>query len=301
MIDRQALWQMQVFVEILDAGSIAGGARALGMGASAASKVLGQLEERLGARLLQRTTRRMRLTREGELYAPRARSLIAQLEALEDQVGGATERLSGVVSMTAPPVLGRKVLIPVLTDFLEQHPEVVVELDLSGEHVDLVAQSVDLAVRVAARIGSGDLVMRRVAETPFALVASPDYIAAHGRPERLEDLGRHAVLALKHEGPGDTWTFVRDDETVDVRVDGPLRCTSADALAHAARRSLGIARLPRYLVQGDLDSGALVRVLPRVPLELPSVFILYAHAGLMPRRVRVLMDVLVERVGAILA
>lgn len=285
-MDRDALWAMEVFVAVTEGGSLAAGARRLRVTPSAVSKQLAKLERRLRVRLLQRTTRSLRATPAGERYGLEARRAIAAAQAAEAVGRGEAEAIAGQLRVSAPTLLGQELVAPLAARFLAAHPGVTMELELTDRFVDLVGESVDVAVRVASRLPASGLVAARIGTLAWQFVASPAYVKARGLPRRPEELAAHACLDLAHGSDRGRWrmTFGRREATVDVR--GPLVATSLTALHRAAREGLGIAQLPTYLVEDDLRERRLVVVLPSAGLARRAVWAVQPSRAFVPGRVR---------------
>lgn len=293
MIDKATLWDMQLFVAVIEGGSIAAGARAAAVTASAASKRITALEERLGVRLLQRTTRSLRTTDEGERYLVRAKDLLAGFAALESDVREQRGSLSGDVRLSAPTLLGQEVVSRVVARFSVAHPEVRVRLSLVDRLVDLTAESIDLAVRISDRLRSKELVARHAGVITSIPVASPAYLERRGRPTDAASLVGHALLELEHATPRGEWTLSRRDATEVIPVRGTLVVSSLGAIHRAALEGAGIAMLPTYLVADDLASGRLERALPATYSDRRTVFVVQPSRTYVPARVRALADALV--------
>lgn len=299
-IDRDALWDMQVFAAVVDGGSIAAGARAVGATPSAISKRLAALERRLGTRLLHRTTRQLRITTEGATYVERARELlhtVAKLESCMQENGGA---LRGEIRISAPTLLGQELLTGVIARFLRQHPEVSAHLELSDRLVDLVSEPFDVAIRVATHLEAKELIARRVGVLETILVASPGYVKERGAPENVASLSTHAVLEAAFDGNRGRWDLQTRSGIKSVAVRGPLVCSSLGALRQAALAGLGVAQLPRYLVQSDLRARRLVHLLPKCTADQRSVFVVRASRAFVPSRVRALTEFIARELPALL-
>lgn len=297
-VDRDTLWDMQVFAAVVDGGSIAAGARTMGVSPSATSKRVAALEQRLGVRLLHRTTRHLRVTSEGAGYLERARDLLRQLEALESRTREEGGALSGEIRLTVPVVIGHQLIAPIVTKFLLEHPQVTMHFDLSDRFVDLASEPFDLAIRVAAKLDGKELIARRIGHVSSVMVAAPAYIERHGAPRTIAQLSDHAVLELASSTqPWRLHTLGGDATNIPIR--GPMVCSTTEALRTATRAGLGIARLPGYLIRNDLASGALT--LLDLPPDRRPVFLVRASRAYTPLRVRELADVLARGVGDSLA
>lgn len=294
-VDRDALWDMQVFAAVVDGGSIAAGARTMGVSPSATSKRIAALEQRLGVRLLHRTTRHLRVTSEGAGYLERVRDLLRQLEALESRTREEGGALSGEIRLTVPVVIGHHIVAPIVTQFVLDHPQVTMHFDLSDRFVDLASEPFDLAVRVASKLEGKELIARRLGQVESILVAAPAYIDRAGEPRTIAQLSEHAVLELTTATlPWRTHTLGANAANIPIR--GPMVCSTTEALRTAARAGLGIARLPYYLIQDDLRAGTL-RVLTDLPPDKRSIYLVRASRAYVPVRVRELGDVLAAKIA----
>jgi DNA-binding transcriptional LysR family regulator len=286
VFERDALWEMHVVASVIDGGSVAAAARELRVTPSAVSKQLARVEQRLGVRLVERTTRRLRATAAGLRYRDHAVKLLRSLEDAEDDVRADSRVPRGLVRVTAPTLYGQEVVASVIARFLTKFPDVQVELILDDALVDLVKERIDIAIRVTTELPPSGLVVRRAGEIDYLLAASPRYLEHCPPLERAADLGAHACLELAHDPDRGQWRLVEHGRSATVKVTGPLTSTSLVALHRAALEGIGITQLPRYLAQQALDDGRLVHVLPSVSLRGRRVFALHAAGRLAPIRVR---------------
>jgi DNA-binding transcriptional LysR family regulator len=284
---------LAVFVRVVEAGSFAAAARSLRTTPSAASKRVAGLEQRLGVRLLARTTRSLALTEPGaELFA-RASRILHDIESAEVAVsrhGGAPR---GTLRVSVPTSFGEARVVPSLPRFLERHPEVSVELSVCDRFVDVVAERFDLAVRVGTVAAEG-LVVRRLGEAAAVVVAAPAYLAARGAPAAPDDLLRHDCLRYTLVPAGHEWRFTDRRGTRAVPVSGRVASDHGGSLREAALQGLGLAWLPRYMVDDDLRTGRLVAVLTRwATRTYPIQAVLPPGRGPLPKT-RAFVDFLVE-------
>jgi DNA-binding transcriptional LysR family regulator len=275
--------EMQAFAAVADAGSFVRAAESLQVSKTAVSRLIGDLEARLGVRLLHRTTRRLSLTAEGEVFHARCKALTADVEEAEAEV---TARAGEAVGQL-------RHLAPLWPAFLQQHPKVTLDVTLADRIIDLVDEGYDLAVRIA-QLPASSLVSRKIASTRLVLCASPDYLRRHGEPSHPADIARHAVFTYTLLATGDTWNFEGPDGPVEVRVTPRLRSNNGDTCCAAALQHQGIVLQPSFMVSHHLRAGALVEVLPQYrSLEL-GVYALYASRRHVTPKVRVVIDFLVD-------
>lgn len=286
-----------VFAEAAQARSISAAARRLGMTSMTASRRVAAMERELGVRLLHRTTRSLSLTSEGEAYLPHALTLLAQEAEGRAAVSPDQSGAAGLLRLTASAPFGRKVVTPMLSGFLADHPALRVELLLDDEVTDIAARGIDLALRIGPLRDSA-LLARRLADNPRGLYAAPDYIAARGSPGAMADLHAHDCLLP----PGVThWTFQGGGKTLRQRVNGRFASDGYEALKEAAVRGLGIARLSSWYVQEDLAAGRLVEVaLKDAALPQDAIYAVYPASPFMPLKVRLFIEAFRAHLGGAL-
>lgn len=293
MID---LNDMAVFVRVIEEASFVGAARRLGLPKSTVSRRVADLEARLGVKLLHRTTRMVRATEAGTAYYERCAPLIAAAEEAERAVLRSQEAPSGLLRVTAPMLLGERLLAPVVFEYLRAWPDVRVALHLADEWVDLVEGGFDLAFR-AGVLPDSSLVARRLGTATVCLVASPAYVSARGAPPSVASLREHACIVVG-AGPGPhTWTLVDHDGPRHVPVNGPLVVNQVALALQAALAGLGVARLPRFLCEPELAAGRLVEVLADRPPAGGGVYAVLPGGRAPPTKVRVFLDLVNARLG----
>jgi len=291
-----------VLLRVVRAGSFRSAATQLGMPKTSVSRKVAELEEYLGAQLLQRTTRTLSLTDAGAAFLERAEGAIEQVEAAEHAVSELQRAPRGRLRVTATVAFGQALLAPLLADFLHAYPEVQVTLHLTDRQVDLVAERFDVAVRVGA-LADSSLVAHRVGGSVVRLFASPRYLEAHGTPRRPLDLARHNCLLIAKAGlaPRATWPLGKGKRVREVSVAGRLVVDDFIVLREAAVRGLGIARLPEVHAREALQSGALVSVLDAyAPPEMP-MHLVHLGGRHLPPRTRALIEFLRPRLATRLA
>jgi DNA-binding transcriptional LysR family regulator len=288
--------EMQVFAAVVDAGSFVKAADALGTSRAATSRIVGELEARLGVRLLHRTTRRLSMTEEGEVFHARCKELLAGVDEAEAEITAHAGEAVGKLKVNVPVSFGLTHLAPLWPAFMKRHPKVALEVVLADRMVDLVDEGYDLAVRIA-RLPSSSLISRRLATTRMILCASPTYLRQHGTPAHPSEIASHAVMAYTLLSTGDTWQFEAPDRTqgvVSVKVAPRLHSNSGETCCAAALRHQGIVLQPSFLVGEHLKSGELVEVLPQYRSFELGVYAVYPTRKHVTAKVRVLIDFLVE-------
>jgi DNA-binding transcriptional LysR family regulator len=280
--------EMATFVAIIEEGSLAAAARRLGRSPPAVTRILAALEQRLGARLIQRTTRRLSATDAGERFFVSCQRLLAQLDEIEQAAAGAGASPRGRLRITAPSLFGRLHVAPVVGAFLDRHPDVQVELVLLDRVVELIDEGFDLAVRIG-HLPDSSLVVRKVGTVRRVVCATPGYLARAGLPASPHDLARHDIVAFTGTGGAETWRFRVNERTVTVPVKPRLSVNQADAAVAAALEGRGITRILSYQL-ALAPAGALTLLLePFEPEPLPVQLVYPAHRLVAPS-VRAFVD-----------
>jgi DNA-binding transcriptional LysR family regulator len=286
--------EMRVFTAVVDAGSFVAAADALEMSKAAVSRYVSELEQRLGVRLLHRTTRRLSLTEEGEVFLARCRELLAGLDEAEAEVNERGGSAVGLLKVSAPVSFGVLNLAPLWADFMAAHPQLTLDLTLTDRMIDLVDEGFDMAVRIA-RLPSSSLVSRRLASTRMVLCASPRYLRKHGTPKHPQELAAHTVLAYNLLSTRDTWEFEGPQGTATVKVRPRLHTNSGDTCRAVALGHGGIVLQPSFLVDRDLQGGDLVEVMPKYRSSELGIHAVYPTRKHVPPKVRLLIDFLAVR------
>ena len=281
-----------LLVRVVEAGSLRAAARLTGVPKSTLSRKLAELEDRLGARLLQRTTRRIGLTEPGRAYYEQASAAVTQLLEAERNVVQAQAEPRGTLRITASNSVGNMLLPEVLLAFLEAHPQVRATVELTDRVVDLVQEGFDLAIR-AGPLADSSLVVQRLADLDMHVYASAGYLERYGRPRTPDDLARHQVLVFS--SVGDAWTFVSRRRAVTVKVEGRLVVNSLPLLRDAAVSGLGLARLPSVIAASAEAQGRLVRVLEAYAPRPAPLHAVYPSARFVSPAMRALVAMLKER------
>jgi DNA-binding transcriptional LysR family regulator len=285
------LEDLRTFVEVADAGGVTPAARRLGLSKSIVSRRLARLEEGLGAQLLSRTTRGASLTEAGATFREHAARVVAELETARDAIAPEGD-VRGRLRIAAPLTFGVTHLAPVLAELARRHPALHVHVHYSDRFIDLVGEGFDAGVRVGY-LADSNLVTRRIAPIRGKCVASPDYIKANGEPRTPEALLEHNCLMQGVE----PWPFVVAGKTITMRPQGRFKADNGEALAAAAIAGLGIAALPDFVIEPHIASGALAPVLADYPPPEAGLYVVRPPGAFASRKVRALIDILVERFG----
>lgn len=281
------------FVAVVEAGSFAAGARRLHLSRSAVGKAVARLEERLGVRLFQRTTRSLSLTDDGQAFFEHCQQAIAALMAGQAVVETGNKVVSGTLRVTMPVLFGRLCVAPILMRLAAQHPALTLELDFRDQHVDLIESGMDLAIRNGAVGAGAGLVARHVAHKKTLLCAAPSYIERCGKPQSPDDLTRHQTIAYSRDGRVLIWQFYRDDGTLcELMPSSRLLLNDLGSMLDAVVAGQGIAWLPDWLISDSLKRGDLLELLPDAPSRLEDVHLIWPQAPHLPVRVRVAIEAL---------
>jgi len=289
----QDLARIRAFVQVFDAGGFSSAARQHGRSKALLSKYVTDLEDYLGVRLMNRTTRKLSLTEAGEAYYREASQLLQQLDDLDNSILDQTAAPRGLLRVSAARNFGEMILAPVIYDFVAKHPEVTLDLRLEDRFVDLVDEGIDVALRISAAQDSS-LIARKICDMQHSAVASPVYLDAHGVPNRPDDLRNHACIVDTNLTGQANWRFTDKGETVSVHVNGPVRVNSPLSARDAAVVGLGIALLPGYLANPMIRAGKLVTILGPYMPSGASLQAVYPHRRHLAGKVRALIDHLVD-------
>jgi len=260
--------EMNAFVRVIERGSFAAAAGDLGLTPSALSKLVSRIEDRLGVRLLTRTTRRLALTAEGELFVARSREILASIEAAEAEITAASRAPRGHLRISVATTYAKQILGPALPLFLARYPDITVELLVSDRQIDLVAEQVDVAIR-SGWLGDSTLVARKIADARRLICASPLYLKKYGSPRVPADLLQHNCLTLTGFAQFNQWPFHTDEGINRLAISGTFASDNADLLLDAAVAGLGIVRLADFVAARAFQQGTLVPLLEDTHLSEP--------------------------------
>ncbi|WP_295891753.1 LysR family transcriptional regulator [uncultured Vibrio sp.] len=289
-----ANWEgVSEFVSVAETSSFTGAAKKRNTSVAQISRRVSSLEDRLAVKLLHRTTRKVTLTEAGLLYFQQCKHLVEGLELAEIAVTQMQSSPKGLLKITAPVTYGETNLAPLLHQFLEQYPQVDLELQLTNQRIDLLEQGVDVAIRLG-RLEDSSLVAKRLSQRQLYICASPTYLEQSGEPHTLSELSNHSCLV----GSLEYWRFKEQGKERSLRVSGRIKCNSGLSLLDAAKRHFGLVQLPDYYVNEALESGELVEVLSDYRDDKEGIWALYPQNRNLSPKVRLLIDFLSEHLSA---
>ncbi len=290
------LGDLEIFAKVVSTGSMSLAGRALGFSPAVVSKRIKRLEDRLGTRLLQRTTRQISLTEAGQGFYDRVLGILAGIEEAEYYISGRSAQMQGTLKVTAPTSFGRTHIAPHLKSFMDTHRGLAIHLVLSDEFIDIVGEGFDLAIRIA-ELTDSSLVARRLAPVRRLLCASPDYLAANGTPQTIEDLKQHRCLPAHNN---DAWRLEGPEGPLSLRPEGMLVTNSSEVVREAVISGLGIALRSTWDISHELKDGRLVHILPNYEgsrnVALSAV---YPSRQFLPAKVRLFINYLAEVYGPV--
>ncbi|HEX2572634.1 MAG TPA: LysR family transcriptional regulator [Polyangia bacterium] len=290
--------RVAIFVRVAEAGSFTAASATLGLPKSSVSRSVLQLENELGVRLLQRTTRKLALTDAGRAYFERARAALADLEGATAAVAADGTEPRGTVRITAPVDAGTTLLADLVTRFVRQYPRVQVELSLTARRVDLVAEGFDLALR-AGRLDDSTLVARRIGTTDVGLYAAPEYLDRRGRPGTIADLAEHDCVLFRAQGGRATWSLEGPQGEETVEVTGAIMADDLSFVLRAVLAGGGVGLMPIFLCAEPATRGELVRLLPSYAFHGAALHVVLPSAQHVPARVALFRDFLIAHLNTI--
>lgn len=287
-------WQgISEFVAVAEAGNFTQAAKKLLISTAQVSRQVSELEQRLNTKLFYRTTRKVTLTEEGQLFYQQCRSILEGLEVAERSLTNLQSIPQGKIKISAPVTYGERHIIPLINQFLIQYPQIEIEVQLSNQRINLIDEGYDLAIRLG-QLDDSSLIAKRISTRQHYLCAAPSYLEQHGQPESISDLKQHNCLL----GSADFWLF-GDKRGSDkkLRVSGSLRCNSGLGLVDAALKGIGIVQLPEYYVSKHIAQGELVVLLNDFQREQEGIWALYPQNKFLANKVRLLIDFLKENLA----
>lgn len=291
-MDRLA--EMEAFATVVDQGGFTDAARKMGLSKSAISKHVSSLEARLGARLLNRTTRRVSPTEIGLAYYDRARRVLNDAGEADALVTSMQSAPSGTLRISVATDFGSSHLSPVLGDFLQEFPDISVNMVLNNRYVELISEGFDMAIRMGD-LEDSSLRARKLTDTNLRLIGSPAYFSRHGRPAKIDDLNDHKLLHYSNPANGAVWKVkAPSGEQRLIRTEGALSVNDGQSLLNAAVAGLGIAYLPSFLYTDAMEQGLIVDAIPSLPMETQGIYAVYPPGRFTQPKVRAFIDFLVN-------
>ena len=282
---------MRAYIAVIRAGSQVGAADLLGSSTAAVSRQIAALEDHLGVRLLNRTTRRLSMTDAGQDFLARAQQILSDVADAEAAAGQGTLHPSGLLRISAPTSFGLTTLSHWLAPFILRYPDLRLDIDLTDRVIDLAEEGVDVAVRIARQPATTNVISRRIMAVTTVVCAAPGYLDRRGRPHTPADLGQHDILSYSYLSTGDTWTFHRADRQEEsVRLNPGVHASNGDILCELALQGLGIINQPDFIVAPHLASGALEPVLQEWSMEGFNLYAIYLSRKFLSAKVRLFID-----------
>jgi DNA-binding transcriptional LysR family regulator len=292
-----SLTDVAVFVRVVEHGSFTQAAEHLGISRSVISKYVSRLEDRLGVRLLNRTTRRLSLTEAGRILYERSRRSLLDIEDAEAEVSQLQQTPRGILRINSPMSFGILHIAPLLSEFRAQYPDIAIDMNLDDRKIDIVDEGYDVSVRISDMPDSS-LVAKRLASCHHAIVASPEYLDTHGTPRTPDDLLDHNVLSFSYQSSVNDWHFLSPaNENVSVAVNSSVQINNSLAIREALLGSLGIARIPTFVVGRDLQLGKLRSVLSDYKILEVSIYLVYPQRRHLSPKVRAFVDFMSSRIS----
>lgn len=287
------LTEMEAFATVVDQGGFTDAAQKMGISKSAVSKHVSSLEARLGARLLNRTTRRVSPTEIGLAYYDRARRVLSDAGEADALVASMQSAPTGLLRLSVATDFGVNHLSPILGDFLQKYPDITVNMVLNNRYVELISEGFDMAIRMGD-LEDSSLRARKLTETQMRMIAAPSYFEKHGRPARLDDLNTHKLLHYSNQASGNAWKITAPSgEERQIRSAGWLSVNDGQSLLNACIAGLGIAYLPSFLYANAMEQGQVVDVMPDLPVESTGIYAVYPPGRFTQPKVRAFIDFLV--------
>ena len=282
---------MHLFVRVAELGSFSAVAQQLGVARSVVTRQIAALETHLGVKLMARSTRRLTLTSAGTAYLEKCRVILNLVEAAETGVAEERQTPRGNIRISLPLSFGLKRLAPLLLDFSQRYPEVALEMDYSDRRVNLIEEGIDLSIRITSRLQPGD-VTRKIGSSHMLVLASPEYLARHGRPQHPSELAHHECLGYTAGGAGQSWQFMVDGQLVSFPARSRINANNGDVLTEAAAQGLGITLQPDFIADSFLAAGRVEAILADFPVPELGIYAMLPSNRHIPHRIRVLMDFL---------
>lgn len=289
---------MVIFVEVVTGGSFTQAAHNSGYSTSYISKEVGKLEERLGIRLLHRTTRTLRLTPEGELYFQQCQQLIEDAQMAENAVTGQQATPKGRLKVSCPVGFALSRLRPILGKFADRYPDITLELDLNDRKIDIVAEGFDMAIRASHQLEDSSLISRRFLSSQAVVIASPDYLKKYGAPIHPLELTNHKTIGYAYVKQGTVWDFIdKENKELPVPLQSQVITNNSFMELSLCLAGQGITRIPKFHLTDELETGKLVELFSDYPKLTIDVFVVYPSRKHMSAKVRCFLDFITEHLG----
>ena len=292
-----SLTDIAVFTQVVDSGSFTAAAERLSLSKSVVSKYVTRLEDRLGARLLNRTTRRLSLTEVGRVFYERSLRGLQEIEEAEAEVSRLQGKPRGTLRLNTPMSFGILHIAPALPDFLRRYPEISVDMNLDDRKVDVIEEGFDLSIRIS-ELPDSALIARRLAPCRHAVVASPEYLEQNGIPTTPDDLRHHNIISYRYQESAREWHFRDSDKkTISVPISGTVQMNNSLALREALLGGIGMTRTPTFVVGQDIQSGRLKQVLTNYETLEVSIYLVYPQRRHLSPKVRAFIEYFAERIS----
>ncbi|WP_260260451.1 LysR family transcriptional regulator [Vibrio intestinalis] len=288
------LGAMRTFLSVIQTGSFSAAATELSSSQATISKKVAALEDKLGVKLLTRTSRKLSLTQAGQEYYNHCVAILQEIDEVEASVRSQVSSPKGQLRIAAPAPLARLLLAPLIGEFLREYPDIEVNLSIEERVIDLVAEGIDIAIR-AKKLEDSSLIARPLFSNPLMLVASPDYLKKHGTPKQPKDLKSHSCIVYNFNRSLNNWHFKQNDDWLSVPVKGGVRSNSGETNLELALTGLGITQLPIWMMDKYLQSGELVQVLQDFPSDSVPINIIYPQNRYVPLKVRCFIEFIQEK------
>ncbi len=290
---------MRALVAVVDQGSFVAAASQLEQGKTRLSRLVADLEMQLGVRLMQRTTRRLSLTEEGQRYVARCREVLQAIAEAEAEAASHSLEPRGLLRMSAPLSFGARYLAPLWAEFAAIHPDIQLDIDLSDRKIDLIEDGFDLAIRISSEQPDSQLIVRQLCSARLMVCASPDYLAGRPPLQHPQDITQHSVIDYSYASQRQLWALQNGENVYSVRVDSRLLANNGDVCRQFALAHLGLVRQPGFIVGEDIAAGRLVEVLPQWSAGEVAIYALYPSRKHLPLKVRTMVDFLHTRLDAV--
>ncbi|MFV0264249.1 MAG: LysR family transcriptional regulator [Kluyvera sp.] len=284
---------LQLFIAIVDGGSLSAAARTTGISLPTVSRRIRALEMRLATPLLFRSSRNMSPTTEGQIYYASARRLVDEISALENGLTAGSGQTAGIIRITAPTLFGREKIMPAVTQFMQKHPALAVDVSLLDRPVNLIDEGIDVAI-VVGPLSDSELIGRQLGSIHWGLIASGEYLKRHGRPSTPKELSGHQCLIYSQYSHSDVWELMSDGRKEKIRVPVRMRANALDCVIQSAVNDCGIALVPDWAVRPYISSGQLEKVLPESSLPSRPVCALFSKGSQMSVKVRAFIEFLAQ-------